>query len=246
MSLQKKKPNHLNKQVIQKIIAFQLKEKKHNEIPIILERNSPKNDFYLPNMPFSKNTPIKNNNIHHINKSVDSSPNFRIISKKTSNIQMKSSEKGVFQQMMIELDVKSSKNANFPTNNEFSSQKPKEFSVEVVLSNEKTITVLMKDFEEKTIKTLKRKILAEINDFEEEENFKKIIAFKTVKKLYLIDFVMNSDSHSLNFFEKSEKLRFTPFYKESALNLVFLLKFLNFLLIFTIKSLRKEEKSKGF
>ena len=209
MSLPKKKLNDLNKQVIQRIIAFQIKEKTPSEAPLLFERTSPKNVFYLPNKPLLKASPQKT--LHQTNKSMDSLPNFRITSKKPPNILMKSVEK---EQILVEMSIKPSKTAT----GYFSSPKPtrKEFSLEVVLPNEQAIPVFCEDFEEKTIKALKSKILAEIHDFEEEEKLMKIVAFKTVKKLYLIDFVMNSDAHSLDFFHTQEKLQFTPFYRESS------------------------------
>ena len=232
MSFQKKKINDLNKQVIQKIITFQIKDKKSiqpslkytstDSSPFHLEKNqvisSPQNGFYFPKK--SLNSTETKKAAHQTNKSLDSLPNFRIVKNKFgSNYLRTSVEKDgtpqVFQKTMNEIDIASSTlPKNIKTSSTFLLRKEK-IQIDVIISNEKEISVVLEELNGKTIKVLKNKVLNEIKNHIDNESFEKIIGFKSSNKLYLIDYVLDFDSHTLGFLEDKENIKLTPIYKES-------------------------------
>lgn len=247
MALHKPKVNEMNKQVIQKIIAFQIREKKepklslsptHNltEKPFLFEKfssSTPHNVFYLPKKQLGNKTDGKKN--HHTNNSLDSLPNFRIITNKFNKNGPKLDEANeISKKVKTEVDLFSSKspkkvdtNGNSSSSTNFYQPKSKqEIKFQVILSSEKEISFIIDDLYGKNIKTLKNKILNEIRNQLEEKDFNNIVSFKTIAKLYLIDYVLNFDTHSLDFLEQRELLKLTPIYKESNSKIHFFSDFL--------------------
>lgn len=234
MSLQKKKLNDMNIKVIQNIITSQINGKKpliyakspthininvYEGTPTLMPLSTPKNPFYLPTKPLD--TEIKK--VHPSNKSLDL--HFRIKSKNVidlKNVERVTNEKEPMSSQVVktDFDMPNSKKAyrmtiaNKTTGNFFPTRERKELKIEVILPDEKVIAFKIDDLEGKTIKVLKNKILNEIRSHLEEEKFLGILSFRSTNKLYLLDCMMDLDSHSLSFMEDKQGLSFTPIYKE--------------------------------
>ena len=234
MSIQKKKLNDMNIKVIQTIISSQINGKKpliytkspthvniniYDTTPTLMPLSTPKNPFYLPTKPLD--TEIKK--VHPSNKSLDL--HFRIKSKngidlKNVERKMTNDEPMSSQVVKTDFDLPNSKRAyrmtiaNKTTGSFFPVRERKELKIEVMLPDEKIISFTIDDLEGKTIKVLKNKILNEIRSHLEEEKFIGILSFRSTNKLYLLDCMMDLDSHSLSFMEDKKDLIFTPIYKE--------------------------------
>lgn len=239
MSIPKKSLNDMNKQVIQKIIAYQIKERKPIKAPFsqpflqteALPR-SPDNLPCLTAKNIQKNLLDISERIKSPqgNKSLDSLPNYRIITNKLGKnyLQINGDKDVSSNTLLIESEVKTpAKLTPNKTTINFYQNEKHGLKIDIVLSPEKEISVILEASEAKNVKALKDKVLIEIKKHLNEKKFESILNFKTINKSYLIDYMLIRDTHSLSFLEQSEILRITPIYKESN-NKKFIQEFYNY------------------